>query len=133
MFALDIQPRFTDFDMFGHVNNTAILQYLDLAKSMFFNRITDRPFDPEAVSAAIVNINIDFMEPVRLSEPVTVHTAVERLGDRSFTLLQEVLNPDTGHRKAVAHTVMAGFDIATQSSAPLRPALRAALAAHLHA
>ena len=40
MFTVDIQPRFTDYDMFGHVNNTVLLQYLDLGKALFFNSIT---------------------------------------------------------------------------------------------
>lgn len=131
MHTLEIQPRFTDYDMFGHVNNNAYLQYLDLAKALFFSELIQGPTDPAALSAVIVNINIDFTAPTRLGEPIAVHTSVNHLGDRSFSLRQEVVNPESGQIKAQAVTTLAGFDIETQTSAPLLENLRAALAAHL--
>lgn len=131
MHTFDIQTRFTDYDMFGHVNNNAYLQYLDLAKAMFFNEITGRPFDPGAVSSVVVNININFCAPTRIAEPLQVRTTVAHLGDRSFTLGQAVVNPATGQVKCEGTTVMAGFDLATQTGAPLPAPLKTALAEHL--
>lgn len=131
MHTLDIQPRFTDYDMFGHVNNNSYMQYLDLAKALFFGELIEGATDPVSLSAVIVNINIDFTAPTRPGEPITVHTGVRHLGDRSFSLWQEVINPENGVVKAKAVTTLAGFDIENQTSAPLRDNVRAALSAHL--
>lgn len=125
---IDIQPRFTDFDMFRHITNSAYMQYLDLAKAMFFNDILGETFSPEAVSSAIVNINIDFMAPTRPGEHVAVHTVCSRLGNRSFALCQEIFNPETNSVKCKAVTTLAGFDINKQQSADIPKPLRQALA-----
>lgn len=125
---IDIQPRFTDFDMFRHITNTAYMQYLDLAKAMFFNDILGDVFSPEAVSSAIVNINVDFVAPTRPGEPVAVRTDCCRLGNRSFALSQEIFNPATAAVKCKGITTLAGFDIRTQQSAEIPAPLRLALA-----
>ena len=131
MFTVDIQPRFTDYDMFGHVNNTFMLQYLDLGKAMFFNSITDEPYNPESIGSVIVNLNINFLAPTLLGEPLHVSTAVSHIGHRSYVLHQRVFNPETGVTKADALTTMAGFDPRTQSGADLPAPLRQGLEAHL--
>lgn len=123
----EIQPRFADFDMFGHVNNIAYMQYLDLAKAMFFNDITGQPFDPEAVSSVIVNINVDYMAPTLPGEPLAVSTCCSHVGHRSYALRQQVLNTATGAVKCAATTTLAGFDVHTQQGADLPANLHAAL------
>lgn len=122
-----IQARFNDFDMFGHVNNTAYMQYFDLGKSMYFNSLLNNSFDVRDLSAAIVNINCNFMSSTVPGEPLEVHTACVRLGDRSFTLHQRVLNPVSGSIKCDNTTVLAGIDLRTLQSAPLNARLRQAL------
>lgn len=136
--TLNIQPRFTDYDLFGHLNNGAVLQYFDLAKAEFLADILtadsadSRRFDPEAVSAVVVNINANFYAVSLPGEPLSVLTGVQHLGDRSFTLEQRLINPATAAIKASATTIMAGIDIPTQTSAPLRLHLRTALLSSLH-
>ena len=132
MFTVDIQPRFTDYDMFGHVNNTFMLQYLDLGKAMFFNSITDEPYNPESIGSVIANLNINFLAPPPLlGEPLQVSTAVSHIGNRSYVLHQRVFTPETSVTKADALTTMAGFDPRTQSGADLPAPLRQGLEAHL--
>jgi acyl-CoA thioester hydrolase len=124
---VDLQVRFGDFDSFGHLNNNVYLQFFDLGKALYFNEITGKAFDPESVSAAVVNINCNFYAPTLMGEDLIVQTACCHLGDRSITLEQRILNPSNGSIKCDAITVMAGFDIKTQSSAPIKEALRKAI------
>lgn len=129
--TLNIQARFNDYDLFGHLNNGSVLQYFDLGKADFLGSILAandaKAFDAEAVSAVIVNINANFYAVSLPGEPLAVLTGVQHVGERSFTIEQRLVNPDSGDVKAIATTVMAGIDIATQSGAPLRPALKSAL------
>lgn len=123
----DIQPRFNDYDMYGHLNNTSVLQYFDLGKAEFLGTLTGHTTNPEAVSAVIVNINADFYATTLPGEPLRVLTGVARLSERSFTLEQRLINPETSAIKARALTIMAGIDLSTQQGAPLLPSLRQAL------
>lgn len=122
-----IQIRFSDYDIFRHINNNSYMAYFDFGKSEFFNAVMGRPVTPADLMAAIVNINVDFLAPTPVGEPLEVQTAVERLGERSFTLYQRVVNPLSGDVKAQASTVLAGFDITSQGPGPLNPALTSAL------
>ena len=118
--SLDIQIRFGDYDTFGHINNNSYMTYLDLGKSEFLCRLMGKRCTPSDLSAAIVNINVDFLAPTVVGEPLCVQTAVIHLGEKSFTLYQRLLNPSTGQIKVQATSVLAGFNIATQSAATLR-------------
>lgn len=126
--ALDVQPRFGDYDIFGHVNNTVYLQYFDLGKAMFFTDILGRMPGPRDLGAVIVNINCNYYAPAVPAEPLRVLTGCTHLGDRSLQLHQQVVNATTGAVKADAVTVLAGFDPGSQTGAPLPDTLRTALA-----
>ncbi len=125
--SFDIQSRFCDYDAFRHVNNNAYLQYFDLGKMLFMEQTAGRRFEPQDLSAVIVNININFYAPTVMGEPVSVRSGVAHLGDRAFTVYQQVVSTETGQVKATAETILAGFDIATQKGAPLQPWLKEAL------
>lgn len=129
---LEIQTRFNDFDAFAHINNNAYLQYFDLGKEHFFNTLMNGIFSPRELSAVLVNVNVQFFAPTLAHEPLRVYTGLLQLGDRSIHLDQRIVNPHTGQVKTTARSILAGFDIDTQTGAPLRPALAQALAALLH-
>lgn len=107
------------------------MAFLDLGKTEFFRHALGRSCTPSDLSAVIVNINVDFLSPALTGEPLCVRTAVTHLGDRSFALYQHIANPVSGDIKVQATTTLAGFDIPSQTSAPLRENLRAALSALL--
>lgn len=130
--AVDIQARFTDYDAFGHINNNAYMQYFDLGKSLFFTDSLGMAFSPAAVGAVIVNVNVNFYSATTPGTPLRVLTGCTRLGNRSLTLHQQAVNAATGQVKADAISILAGFDIDTQSSAPLPDSLRAALEKLMH-
>lgn len=119
----DIQIRFADYDTFGHVNNNAYMAYFDLGKTHLFQHLMGHRCSPAELSAVIVNVNVDFLAPAVIDESLDVRTVVKELHEKSFVVYQRVTNPQSGVVKAQATTVLAGFDIATQSGAPLRPEL----------
>lgn len=117
-----IQTRFNDIDILGHVNNSVYLQYFDLAKTRYF--IDALQTDPrQAPTVAIVNINLNFYAPAYFTDSLAVETAVTHLSERSLTIDQRIVDTETGQTKCTALTVMAGFDPATASGAPIDTAL----------
>ena len=115
----DIQTRFNDYDMFGHMNNNVYMQLLDLAKVNYFEAVMGGPMKVTGVCVVVVNVNVSFFSPSLPGEPLTVVTRCMKLSARSFTLEQRVLNPRSGDVKCVATTVMAGFDTDTKQGAPI--------------
>lgn len=114
--SLDIQVRFTDVDMLGHINNNAILSYMDLAKLDYFQEINGDFLQSRDQALAVVNINADFYSQSFINEPLQVWTAVTSLGPKSVVLEQRVINSDTSETKAIGRFVMACFRRSTAKS-----------------
>ncbi len=130
--CVDIQTRFTDCDMLGHINNNTYLSYFDLGKARYFEQALGPLFDPRSITVAIVNINIDFYEQAFFTEKLQVWTRVTAIGNKSLTLEQRVASATDGHVKCRAVTVMASFDPSTGHSTPILPEWRAAIEAFDH-
>lgn len=127
---LPLQLRFTDVDMFGHVNNTVYLQYCDLGKLRYFNAALGGDFLNSELQVVVVNINCDFHAPSFLNETLEVWTAIDSIGEKSLTLEQRIVNPETDEVKFIAHTVMVGFDPNTLQSALIPDGPRKAFEAY---
>lgn len=112
----EVQTRFNDFDMLGHLNNSVYLQFMDLAKVRYFEAALGHPLDMHGPGVVVVNINASFFSPAYTDENLAVATVCTKISQRSFILEQRVLNPATGDVKCVATTVMASFDTATATS-----------------
>jgi len=116
---LSLQLRFNDVDIFGHVNNSVYLQFFDLGKVHYFDTVLGKYFDKSGLSVVIVNINCDFFSPSFLDEPLEVMTQTTHIGEKSLTLEQRIVNPETGDVKCMARTIMAGYDTKTLKSTPI--------------
>jgi len=116
---VDCQTRFNDFDIFGHLNNTIYMAFLDLGKARYYTDVLGNVFNLKGTSAVIVNTNISFCSPTYMEEPLCVLTACSRVSRHSFTLDQRVVNPATGYVKCYASTVLAAFDARTATGADL--------------
>ncbi len=119
----DIQMRFADADLFGHVNNAVIMQYFDQGKLGYFRAVMGDDFDMRGIALVVVNTNCNFYAPVFLDEQVAVLSGTAHIGEKSLRLEQRLVS-STGDVKAICTTVMVGFDPATSTSAPIAPLWR---------
>jgi acyl-CoA thioester hydrolase len=96
---LRIQPRWTDLDPAGHVNNSVFLVYAEEARNRLLHDIV-----PEAWSSIVVVHNgIDYHHPVLLHDLVEVTSAIEKVGTSSFTSISAI--GTSTHRCATVRTV----------------------------
>lgn len=116
---LPLQLRFNDVDMFGHLNNTVYLEFLDLGKLRYFETVLGDEFMKTDLKVVVVNINCNFYSPAFINEQLEVMTTVTRIGEKSLALDQRIVNQTTGDVKCTATTIMAGFDASTMASAPI--------------
>lgn len=108
---LPLQMRFTDIDVFGHVNNNVYLQYFDLGKLEYINASLGSLFDPREKALVIANMNCDFYHPTVYGEEIEVATRVDSIGCHSLTLEQRIVAKATGQVKCTCRTVMVGYDV----------------------
>ena len=112
--------RWSDLDSYGHVNNVKFFDYVQEARVALLREVLGwQPVDVWVIARQDVEYHrpLDFRTP-----PYRVRTAVTALGNRSFTLAAEVLDPDSGRIFATARTVVVG-------ERPLTEAQRATLEA----
>jgi len=111
-----IQLRFNDFDALGHVNNSVYFSFYDLGKTSYFNDVMPDMSVNKKVGVVIANIQVNFILPVYPQENVAVQTAVTEIGNKSFKLLQQLIDLDTNEVKCICQTVMVGFDAETKTT-----------------
>ncbi len=115
----DIQIRFADADVLGHINNTHLQEYFDLGKSDFsMHLIHTRPGLGE-VSLVMVSYSANFYAQTRLDDEVYVETSVSRIGNKSMTLFQRLIDRPSGRVNADCTSTLVAFDIRAQQSVPL--------------
>ena len=117
--SLPLQLRFNDIDLLGHVNNSVYFSFYDLGKARYFEAVKAQNIDWKKADVVVANVNADFLSPIYSGEAIAVQTATVEIGNRSFKLLQQIINTETGQVKGICRTVMVGFDITAGTAAPI--------------
>ena len=116
---MKVQIRFNDIDTLGHVNNAVYFTYFDLGKAKYFETVLGGNVDWGNVNVVIANVNCNFFAPVFFNEPIEVITKTRCIHRSSFELVQQIVDAETGDVKSECRTIMVGFDVELQRSAPL--------------
>ncbi|MFC5596636.1 acyl-CoA thioesterase [Deinococcus cellulosilyticus] len=116
----DIQIRFGDTDMLGHINNAAYVQYLEVARMQLVTeaRLAGIP----NFNFVLAHISLDFKREIKLGQRVQVETKIVRIGKSSFEMAYQVLAD--GVVCTTARSVQVGIDPQTMSSAVLPDPVR---------
>lgn len=106
--------RFYETDALRHVNNTVVPQWFETAREPVF-----KVFTPELDLAnwplILASFTVDFVAQIHYGHDVTVTTGIERIGNSSFVVYQELHQQNT--LVAKGSTTLVHFDYQTQRSA----------------
>lgn len=94
-FSVPVQVRFSETDMFGHVNNTVPITYFEFARIEYMKAIglmqswlgKDAEFFP-----VVADIQVDYAKQVFFDEMLQVHVKVAAVGNSSIDLHYWVVN-----------------------------------------
>lgn len=125
--ALDLQIRFNDVDVLGHLNNTVYFSFYDTGKALFFESVLDEPMEWKRVECVIANIDCAYISPIYFGEQIQVLTRCKYIGEKSFTLEQVIIEKSTLEIKSCADTVMVSINPTTKQSKEIPPAYRRAM------
>ncbi len=124
-----VQLRFNDADALGHINNSVYFSFYDLGKTEYFKAVRGRYIETKDIDIVVVHAEVDFLSPVFLSDNIEVQTAVSAIGNKSFTLVQRIMDTATDTVKCICTTIMVGFDQKTQQSKPISDEWKEAISA----
>lgn len=105
-----VQIRFNDIDLIGHVNNATMQEYFDLGRMHYIHDAFGDELFQGNQALIIASIHTDFLAPVFLRERIVVRTAIVKLGTKSLTMEQHLVETSTNVVKAVCKSVMVAID-----------------------
>ena len=85
-----VNIRFSDLDLFGHVNNAVYLTYFEEARVAYFNEVVGYDYDWSTEGVILARVEIDFVIPVHFKDEVFIRTKCCRMGNKSFDLAYEM-------------------------------------------
>lgn len=85
--AKDIEVRFNDCDMMGHVNNAIYLTYIEEARIHFFNQILPKNWDWKKNGIIVKKHEIVYHLPILLGDQIKIETKIGEIKTRSFELI----------------------------------------------
>ncbi len=115
----DVQLRWSDPDSLGHVNHARALSLIEDA------RLAMAEGAPGGSGLILARLEVDYLRQLyyRTGERLCVYSWVTRLGTKSFTVRQELVQDDQVAIRA--DVVLVLFDFATDTSRPMTAADRA--------
>ncbi|UOR11440.1 acyl-CoA thioesterase [Halobacillus amylolyticus] len=129
MYKKVIEPRVSETDGVGHINNTTIPIWFEAARNDLF-----KLFNPDSSftnwKMIILNMNVDYLSQIYFGRNVTVHTWVKRIGNSSLDLYEELWQGDRLCARGTATYV--NFNQENQKSEPITDSIRRQLESHLY-
>lgn len=117
MKRMPIQIRFTDIDIFGHVNNARYPELFDTARYRYVSGLVPE-FDPNGKSMVLVHLETNFRRQIVFEDKVYVETRLEKVGDRSIGMRQLIVN-ENGAVHADSYGILSTYDAVAQQSFPM--------------
>lgn len=116
--SVDLQIRFNDIDILGHLNNTVYFSFYDTGKAYFFEHLM-RPYGGinwKKVESVIANVDCAYAAPIYFGEEIEVWTRCMSVHEKSFRIQQVIVEKRTRQVKSACETVMVSFDPETKES-----------------
>ena len=130
MFTTTVTPSFGDIDGLGHVNNTVLARWFEMARNPIF-----RIFEPDlnlshsVWTLIMARTEYDFVGELFFQYDVEIRTFIERIGTKSFTVYQEAWQENRLCAKGKA--VVVHFNFEQKETTPIPEDKKAKLTAHL--
>ncbi len=122
----EMEVRFRDLDMMGHLNNAVYATYLEQARVEYIEDVVEEPL--MEIGAVVADLHLDFERPIDWGDDVVVAVRADELGTSSIPLEYEIRVD--GDVAATAETLMVTFDPEAGEPRPIPDAWRERIQAH---
>ncbi|WP_209124284.1 thioesterase family protein [Alkalihalobacillus sp. BA299] len=129
MFEKIIEPRVSETDGAGHINNTTIPIWFESGRDDIF-----RLFTPDLSFSnwrcVILKMNVEYVSQIFYGRPVIVQTWIARIGNSSFEVYEEIKQDGVVCAKGTSTYV--NFNFETQKSEPIPEGIKRVLSEHMY-
>ena len=130
MFTLTVEAGFGDIDGLKHVNNTVLARWFEEGRNPFFRFFTpDLDLSYEKWELIMARTEYDFIGQLKFDGPIEIRSYIEKIGNSSFTILQQAWQ--NKELKVQGKAVTVHFDFLKQKSVPIPDDIRKKLSQHL--
>lgn len=118
-YKTEIETRFADFDMMGHVNNAVYFTYMEIARSKYWNMAIQ--WDWKKTGLVIAQASLDYITPVFIDDKISMYVKTSRIGKSSFDLEYLLVKMVLGKEVVCSKgkTVCVAFDYQSKTAAPI--------------
>ncbi|WP_181350177.1 thioesterase family protein [Thalassobacillus sp. CUG 92003] len=129
MYRKIIEPRVSETDGVGHINNTTLPIWFEAGRNEIFKLFTP---DDSFLNwkMIILNMNVEYISQIYFGTDVIVNTWVEKIGNASLTLYEEIYQQDRICAKG--HATYVNYNLEAERSEPIPEAIRSELAKHVY-
>ena len=124
---LSIQTRWSDNDIYGHVNNVTYYSYFDTVLNCFLIDQGGLDIETDSVIGVAVETMCKFNKPLAYPEVLEAGLRVGKLGNSSVSYEIGIFQEGAAEAAAMGHFVHVFVDRATGKPAPIPDAIRSAL------
>jgi len=107
-----IEVRYGDLDPQGHVNHAKHLTFFEQARIAYLIALglfsKDQSF--MEIGVILADVHITYVEPVYFGQNVKVGVHISRLGNKSMTWEQNIVDAGTGREAARGEVIMVTYD-----------------------
>jgi acyl-CoA thioester hydrolase len=129
MIATEVQIRFGDCDLAGHVHNAAYLHYFESARINFFVAELGKDWDWREQGFILKKNEIDYLRPIQLEDQIKIEVRAIHIGTKSFTLSYSIIV--TGTQVCHGESVVVCFNHKKGETIPIPKDMLVALNKHL--
>ena len=128
LFHSPLTTRWSDNDLYGHINNVAYYSYFDSVINLYLIEVGGLDIVNGAVIGLVVESHCQFQAPLAYPTPLVAGLRVDRLGNRAVTYGLGIFAEGDDNAAAHGHVVHVFVDRASRKPVPIPPPLRDALA-----
>lgn len=107
-----VEVRYGDLDPQGHVNNAKHLTYFEQARIAFMIELglftKDQSF--MEIGVILADVHITYLAPVYFGEQIKAGVHIAKLGTKSMTWNQNIVDIKTGKELAKGEVIMVTYD-----------------------
>ena len=115
------EVRYGDLDPQGHVNNAKYLTYFEQARVYYLIQLglfsKNQSF--MEIGVIIADIHISYYVPTHYGDHIKVGVRIAKIGNKSMTVEQCVMDANTGNVMASGTVIMVTFDFAGVNTIPV--------------
>ena len=128
MFLMTVEPRFSETDALGHINNTVLPVWFEQARTPIFKIFTPS-LAIEEWQLILAKIDVSFLKQIYYGKEVEVKTFIQSIGNSSFVVYHQAWQENV--KVADGTAVMVHFDHETQKPKQLPADIKKYLQEHL--